>query len=72
MSEGSAGARHLEFLSVLRRINKEVPPELDVHLIVDNTRTHKHTKVRSCLAHRPWFHVHYFPTYASWLSQVER
>ena len=64
--------RHQEFLSFLRRIDKEVPPELDVHLIVDNYCTHKHAKVRSWLAQRPRFHVHYTPTYASWLNQVER
>ena len=63
---------HQEFLSFLRRIDKEVPPELDVHLIVDNYCTHKHAKVRSWLAQRPRFHVHYSPTYASWLNQVER
>lgn len=54
--------RHQEFLSFLRRIDKEVPPELDVHLIVDNYCTHKHSKVRSWLAQRPRFHVHYTPT----------
>jgi putative transposase len=64
--------RHQEFLSFLRRIDKEVQPDLDVHLIVDNTCTHKHAKVRSWLAQRPRFHVHYTPTYASWLNQVER
>ncbi len=64
--------RHQEFLSFLRRIDKEVPLDLDVHLIVDNYCTHKHAKVRSWLAQRPRFHVHYTPTYASWLNQVER
>ena len=64
--------RHQEFLSFLRRIDKEVPRELDVHLIVDNYCTHKHAKVRSWLAQRSRFHVHYTPTYASWLNQVER
>ena len=64
--------RHQEFLSFLRRIDKEVPPELDVHLIVDNYCTHKHVKVRSWLVQRPRFHVHYTPTYASWLNQVAR
>ena len=64
--------RHQEFQSFLRRIDKEVPLELDVHLIVDNYCTHKHAKVRSWLAQRPRFHVHYTPTYASWLNQVER
>ncbi len=64
--------RHQEFQSFLRRIDKEVPLELDVHLIVDNYCTHKHAKVRSCLAQRPRFHGHYTPTYACWLNQVER
>jgi transposase len=64
--------RHQEFPSFLRRIDKEVPPELDVHMIVDNTCTHKHAKVPSWLAQRPRFHVHFTPTYASWLNQVER
>jgi putative transposase len=39
---------------------------------VDNYCTHKHAKVRAWLAQRPRFHVHYTPTYASWLNQVER
>jgi putative transposase len=64
--------RHQEFLSFLRQIEKSVPDELDVHLIVDNYCTHKHTKVRAWLAQRKRFHVHYTPTYASWINQVER
>ncbi len=59
-------------MSSLRRIDKEVSPELDVHLTVDNTCTHKHVKVRSWLAQRPRFHAHYTPTCASWLNRVER
>ena len=49
-----------------------MPSDLDVHLVVDNYATHKHPKVRACLAARPRFHTHYSPTYASWLNQVER
>jgi putative transposase len=64
--------RHQEFLGFLRQIEKSVPQDLDVHLIVDNYCTHKHAKVRAWLAQRPRFHVHYTPTYASWLNQVER
>jgi len=64
--------RHQEFLGFLREIEKSVPADLDVHLIVDNYCTHKHAKVRAWLAQRPRFHVHYTPTYASWLNQVER
>lgn len=64
--------RHQEFLSFLRHLEDSVPPELDVHLIVDNYATHKHAKVRTWLAQRPRYHVHYTPTYSSWLNQVER
>jgi putative transposase len=54
--------RDQEFLSFLRRVDKEVPKELDLHLIVDNYCTHKHAKVKAWLAQRPRFHVHYTPT----------
>ena len=64
--------RHQEFLSFLRRIDKEVPSEIDVHLIVDNSCTHQHAKVCSWLVQQPGLHVHYTQTYASWLNQVER
>jgi len=64
--------RHQEFLSFLKRIDAAVPPQLDVHLIVDNYATHKHASVRIWLATRPRFHIHYTPTYSSWLNQVER
>ena len=64
--------RHQEFLSFLKRIDASVPDGLDAHLIIDNYATHKHPKVRAWLAARPRFHVHYTPTYSSWLNQVER
>lgn len=64
--------RRREFLGFLRQIEKAVPNDLDLHLIVNNNCTHKHTKVRAWLAQRPRLHVHYIPTYASWLNQVER
>lgn len=64
--------RHQEFLSFLRHIDRNVPKDLDIHLIIDNYATHKHAKVRTWLAARPRYHVHYTPTYASWLNQVER
>lgn len=64
--------RHQEFLSFLRHIERNVPEGLDVHLVVDNYATHKHAKVKNWLAKRPRFHVHFTPTYASWLNQVER
>ena len=63
--------RHQEFLQFLRHIDANVPPDLDVHLVMDNYGTHKHEKVRLWLAERPRYHVHFVPTYSSWLNQVE-
>ena len=63
--------RHQEFLRFLQHIDDNVPPKLDVHLIVDNYATHKHERVRRWLAARPRYHIHYTPTYSSWLNQVE-
>ena len=53
-------------------MDKDVPPDIDVHLIVDNYCTHNHANLRSWLAQRPRFYVHYTPTYASCFTQVER
>ena len=64
--------RHQEFLGFLLQIEKSVPEDLDLYLIVDNYCTHKHAKVRSWLAQRSRFHVHFPPTFSSWLKQVER
>ena len=64
--------RHQEFLAFLRHIDRNVPRELDVHLVLDNYATHKHAKVKAWLAKRPRYQIHYTPTYASWLNQVER
>ncbi len=63
--------RHQEFLQFLRDIEASIPKRLDVHLIVDNYATHKHPRVRRWLAARSRFHVHYTPSYSSWLNQVE-
>ena len=63
--------RHQEFLQFLKHIEANVPKKLDIHLVVDNYATHKHAKIRNWLAARPRYHVHYTPTYASWLNQVE-
>ena len=62
--------RHQDYLAFLRHIDKDVPEDLDIHLIVDNYATHKHATVKAWLARRPRYHVHYTPTYASWLNQV--
>jgi len=64
--------RHQEFLAFLDHLDRGVPSGLDIHLVADNYGTHKHPKVKAWLARRPRYHIHYTPTYASWLNQVER
>ncbi len=64
--------RHQEFLAFLRSIEANVPAQMDIHLIVDNYSTHKHAKVKAWLARRPHWHIHFTPTYSSWLNMVER
>lgn len=63
--------RHQEYLDFLRQIERNVPQRLDVHIIADNYATHKHPRVKRWMAARPRFHVHFTPTYGSWLNQVE-
>src|SRR3979490_2382887 len=64
--------RHEEFLHFLRKIERETPKGLDVHLICDNYATHKHPKVKAWLDKHPRFHMHFTPTSSSWLNLVER
>ena len=64
--------RSKEFLQFLRTIDANVPPALEVHLVMDNYGTHKTPTVRAWLARHPRFHAHFTPTSASWLNQVER
>src|SRR3977135_1882071 len=64
--------RHQEFLRFLRTIDRNTPKNLDLHLIADNYATHKHPKVKAWLDRHPRFHLHFTPTSASWLNQVER
>jgi putative transposase len=63
--------RHQEYLQFLKQVDTSVPPDLGIHLVVDNYSTHKHPKVKRWLADHPRYQVHYTPTYASWLNQVE-
>ena len=63
--------RHQEFLQFLNNIDSNVSKKLALHLIVDNYSTRKHPKVKQWLASRPRYHIHYTPTYASWLNLVE-
>ena len=64
--------RSEEFRNFLDTIEKNVPKELDVHLIMDNYGTHKTKLIQNWLAKRPRFHAHFTPTSASWLNLVER
>jgi transposase len=64
--------RSVEFRKFLDRVEASVPPTMDVHLIMDNYGTHKTPRIRAWLAKRPRFHVHFTPTYGSWLNLVER
>ncbi len=64
--------RSLEFRKFLDQIDANVPGNLDVHLIMDNYGTHKTPVIHQWLAKRPRFHVHFTPTYGSWLNMVER
>jgi transposase len=63
--------RHQEYLSFLKLVEQGVPAKLDIHLVVDNYATHKHPNVKRWLAVHERWHVHYTPTYGSWLNQVE-
>jgi transposase len=64
--------RSVEFRNFLDTIEKNVPADLDVHLILDNYGTHKTHLIRDWKAKRPRFHFHFTPTSASWLNLVER
>ena len=64
--------RAVEFRRFLDEIEKAVPDDLDVHLVMDNYATHKTALIRNWLAKRPRWHVHLTPTGSSWINQVER
>jgi transposase len=64
--------RAQEFRKFLDAVEANVPTDLDVHLIIDNAGTHKTKRIRDWFAKRPRWHVHFTPTSASWINQVER
>jgi len=64
--------RAVEFRSFLDRIDKEVPADLEVHLVLDNYGTHKTPLIHRWLLRHPRFQLHFTPTYSSWINQVER
>ena len=61
-----------EFIKFLNKINRAVPDDLDVHIVLDNLQTHKTPKVHRWLLRHRRFHLHFTPTYSSWLNLVER
>jgi transposase len=71
---GRLHSRHraIEFKQFLQTIDHEVPPEFDVHVVLDNSSTHKTPAVQKWLAAHPRFVLHFTPTSASWLNLVER
>jgi transposase len=64
--------RAAEFLDFLKQIDARVPDCLDIHIIMDNYATHKTAVIKAWLARRLHYHVHFTPTSASWINQVER
>jgi transposase len=66
--------RHQEFLQFLRHIEETIPrePGVEIHLVMDNYGTHKTPQVKRWFARHPEYHLHFTPTSASWLNQVER
>ena len=64
--------RSAEYLAFLKTIDKNIPQELDIHVICDNYSTHKTAAVQAWLARHPRFTVHFTPTGSSWINQVER
>jgi transposase len=61
-----------DFIAFLNKVNRQVPVELDVHVILDNLQTHKTPQVHRWLLRHPRFHFHFTPTYGSWMNLVER
>jgi transposase/DNA-binding CsgD family transcriptional regulator/transcriptional regulator with XRE-family HTH domain len=64
--------RAVQFKKFLTKIDTQVPAHLDIHLICDNYGTHKTPAIKGWLDRHPRFHMHYTPTYSSWLNQVQR
>ena len=71
---GQLHSRHraIEFKQFLQRIDADVPAEFDVHLVLDNSSTHKTPAIQRWLTAHPRFAVHFTPTSSSWLNLVER
>jgi transposase len=64
--------RHQEFLAFLKTVDAQTPKHKELHVIVDNYATHKHSKVRNWLKRNKRVILHFIPTSSSWLNLVER
>jgi transposase len=64
--------RHQEFLPFLKLIDKAVPKDLDLHMVLDNYATHKTPEIKAWLLGHPRFHLHFTPASSSWLNLVGR
>jgi transposase len=71
LGQCTARHRHQEFLSFMRKLDREFPKSLDMHVVLDNSSTHSHPNVRAWLDAHPRFHLHFVPTSSSWLNMVE-
>jgi len=72
ISRTESSHTHIQWLRFLKQIDRQTPAGLDLHLIVDNYCTHKHSAVRAWLDRHPRFHIHFTPTGSSWMNMVER
>jgi transposase len=72
ISDIRASHNQEDFIAFLNKINREVPAHLDVHIILDNLATHKTPRVQRWLLRHRRFHLHFTPTYGSWMNLVER
>jgi transposase len=64
--------RNQEFLRFMKKVERSVPPELEIHVIVDNSATHKHPNIKAWLEKNPRVTFHFLPTSSSWLNLIER
>ena len=72
IAETTPRQRAEEFRRFLNQIDKSVPAQLDVHVVLDNSSTHKTPSIQRWLVRHPRFTLHFTPTYSSWLNLVER
>ena len=68
----SPGHTAKEFVRFMNHVNENVPAEVDIHVVIDNYGTHKSAEAKRWFVKHPRYHLHFTPTYSSWINQVER